>query len=606
MSRKSIASLVVALLAAMALSAHAQLQPSVTGSSSMPGSTTATGTTTPATPPVLGTIIPATGPLPSSTSTLPTLSAPRPPLPPSTTPPPAPVAGQPVPTYDPAGIRTDVFGANLFGGAFARQGATQFNPDYVIASGDQIQVRLWGAFDFDAPLVVDPQGNVFIPHVGPVRVLGVRNQELQRIVEGAVSRTFRNNVKSYASLAAAQPVRIFVGGNVMRPGLYSGTSMDSLLHYLDQAGGIDPDRGSFLAVQVKRGTNVRATVNLYDFLLQGVMPLIQLSDGDVVFVPQRQNTVRVSGLAENNKRFEFGSGSRSVADLIRLAKPLPAATHVRVVRNTGALSNVEYYPLSEASRVVLQNGDDLEFTADKKPGTITVRVQGEHLSPQEYVLPYGTRMGDLLRDIQFSERSDTDSVQLFRLSVKERQRQMLATTLRSLEAAALTARSGTSDEARLRKEESELLLQFVDRARNIEPRGQVLIAASSARDTLLLENGDVLNVPTRDGLVLVSGEVLFPNAIAFEPNLSLEDYIRRAGGYTQNADAARVVVARRDGSFLEASGRGFFRSANELAVRQGDEVLVLPKIDVKSRQIWKDWSQILFQIAVVARVAVGL
>jgi protein involved in polysaccharide export with SLBB domain len=606
MSRKSIASLVVALLAAMALTVQAQ--PSLTGSSSTPGGTTATSTTT-TTPPILGTIIPATGPLPSSTSTLPALTAPRAPLPPSTTTttPPPPMPGQPLPTYDQAGIRSDVFGANLFAGAFARQGATQFNPDYVIASGDQIQVRLWGAFDFDAPLVVDPQGNVFIPHVGPVRVLGVRNQELQRIVEAAVGRTFRNNVNSYASLAAAQPVRIFVGGNVMRPGLYSGTSMDSLLHYLDQAGGIDPDRGSFLAVQVKRGTNVRATVNLYDFLLQGVMPLIQLSDGDVVFVPPRQNTVRVSGLAENNKRFEFGADSRSVADLARLAKPLPAATHVRVVRNTGALSNVEYYPLSEASRVVLQNGDDLEFTADKKPGTITVRVQGEHLSPQEYVLPYGTRMGDLLREIRYSERSDTESVQLFRLSVKERQRQMLATTLRSLEAAALTARSGTSDEARLRKDESELLLQWVDRARNIEPRGQVLIARSSARDTLLLENGDVLNVPTRDGLVLVSGEVLFPNAIAFEPNLSLDDYIRRAGGYTQNADAARVIVARRDGSFLEANGsRGLFSAPAELAVRQGDEVLVLPKIDVKSRQIWKDWSQILFQIAVVARVAVGL
>lgn len=33
---------------------------------------------------------------------------------------------------------------------------------------------------------------------------------------------------------------------VYRPGLYSGTSMDSLLHFLDQAGGIDPERGSFL------------------------------------------------------------------------------------------------------------------------------------------------------------------------------------------------------------------------------------------------------------------------------------------------------------------------------------------------------------------------
>jgi protein involved in polysaccharide export with SLBB domain len=57
-------------------------------------------------------------------------------------------------------------------------------------------------------------------------------------------------------------VGVFVSGYVHRPGLYNGTSMDSLLHYLDQAGGIDPERGSFLVVQVKRGSQVRAVVNL--------------------------------------------------------------------------------------------------------------------------------------------------------------------------------------------------------------------------------------------------------------------------------------------------------------------------------------------------------
>ena len=308
-----------------------------------------------------------------------------------------------------ANLRSDVFGANLFSGSFAREGATQFNPDYMLTTGDQVQLRMWGAYDFDSVLTVDPQGNLFIPHVGPVRVLGVRNQELQRIVEQAVARTFRSNVRSYASLAAAQPVRVFVGGNVMRPGLYSGTSMDSLLHYIDQAGGIDPERGSFLAVQVKRGTTVRTTVNLYDFLLQGIMPLIQLGDGDVVFVPPRQSTVRVNGLAENQKRFEFSGPNRTVADLMQLAKPLPQATHVRVVRNTGTVRNIEYYALAEANRVGLQNGDDIEFTADKKPGTIAVRVQGEHLSAQEYVLPYGTRLGQLLQQVRFSESCTTKS-----------------------------------------------------------------------------------------------------------------------------------------------------------------------------------------------------
>ena len=457
-------------------------------------------------------------------------------------------------------------------------------------------------------MTVDPKGNIFLPNAGPIKVLGVRNQDLQRQVEAAVAKVFRANVSSYASLAAAQPVRIFVSGFVNRPGLYSGTSMDSLLHYLDQAGGIDPERGSFLTVQVKRGQQVRASANLYDFLLNGTLPLTQLADGDVIFVAPRQNTVKVAGLAENAKRFEFADDSRSVADLIKLAKPKAAATHVRVVRNTGATKNTEYYPLAEAARVTLHNGDDLEFTADKKPGTITVRVEGEHQSAQEYVLPYGARMAELLKQIEYSERSDKENLQLFRQSIKARQKQMLETSLKSLETAALTARSGTNDEAILRKQEAELILQWVERAKKIEPNGQVVIAQAESRNDLLLENGDILRVPTKDGLVLVSGEVLFPNAVAFDSSLGLDDYIRRAGGYTQNADSARIIVARRDGSFLEAGGkRGFFSSEPvRVAIRAGDEVLVLPKIDVKSRQIWKDMTQIIYQIAVSAKVVFGL
>ena len=100
------------------------------------------------------------------------------------------------------------------------------------------------------------------------------------------------------------------------------------------------------------------------------------------------------------------------------------------------------------------------------------------------------------------------------------------------------------------------------------------------------------------------------DAIAFDKALSLDDYIRRGGGYTQNADSARIIVARRDGSFTEAGGdKGFFSLGNgnsNTAVRAGDEILVLPKIDVKSRQIWKDLTQIIYQIAVSAKVVLGL
>ena len=493
-------------------------------------------------------------------------------------------------------LNSDVFGAQLFTGSFAQAGATQFNPDYLIATGDQIHLRFWGGFSFDSVLTVDPQGNLFLPQVGPVKVLGVRNQDMQRVVEAAAGKVFRANVNSYANLAAAQPVRVFVGGYVNRPGLYNGTSMDSVLHYLDSAGGIDLDRGSFLKVQVKRGEQVRATLNLYDFLLAGRIPLVQLSDGDVIFVTPRHNTVKVSGQAENAKRFEFMGETLTLKELIGLAKPMAQTTHVRIVRNSGTIRNVEYYLLAEAGEITVANGDEAEFTADKKPGTITVRVEGEHQSPQEYVLPYGARLGELMKHIQFTERSDAQNIQLRRVSVRERQKSLLQTSLQSLESTVLTARSGTSDEARLRKDEADIILQWVDRAKKIEPSGQVQIAQAGNRDTLLLENGDILKVPAKDGLVLVSGEVLFPNAIAFDAKLDLEDYINRAGGFTQNADNSRIIIAHRDGSFEQDRGD----------LRAGDEVLVLPKVDVKSRQIWKDMTQILYQIAISAKVVLGL
>lgn len=522
--------------------------------------------------------------------------------------PPAEVSPQSPPYFDYSeNLKSEIFGANLFTGAFAHKGPTQFNPDYAITVGDSLQVRLWGAFDADALFIVDPQGNIFLPNVGPVKVLGVRNKDLHATVEAAVRKVFRANVYSYTSLAAAQPVRVFVSGFVPRPGLYNGTSMDSLLHFLDQAGGIDPTRGSFLNVEVKRGNQVRAKVNLYEFLLDGRISLVQFADGDVIFISPRQNTVMVSGLAENAKRFEFADNGQTVADLAKLAKPLAAATHVRVVRNTGAARNTEYYPLSEASSVVLKNGDELEFTADKKPGSITVRVEGEHMSAQEYVMPYGARMGDLLKQIEYSERSDKEGVQLFRLSVKERQKKMLQASLKSLEAAALSARSGTSDEALLRREEANLLLQWVERANKVEPMGQVIIAQSENKGELLLENGDVVRIPTKDGLVLVGGEVLFPTAVAFDKGLDIQEYVRRAGGYTQNADSARILVAHRDGSYDEEKGnKGFFSTGREVSLRPGDEILVLPKIDTKSRQIWKDLTQIIYQIAVSAKVVLDL
>jgi hypothetical protein len=190
-----------------------------------------------------------------------------------------------------------------------------------------------------------------------------------------------------------------------------------------------------------------------------------------------------------------------------------------------------------------------------------------------------------------------EAVQLFRRSVAERQKELLEGSLRSLETYALTARSATSEEAALRGREAQQILEFIERARRIQPRGQVILTHTDAAGQTLLEDGDLIRVPEISNVVLVSGEVIFPNAVVYDQRADLERYVAGAGGYTQGADRARVMVVHQDGSVGEAG---------KVDIRPGDEIMVLPKIETKNVELARGITQIIYQTAVAARIALGL
>lgn len=493
-----------------------------------------------------------------------------------------------------------MFGSQMFSGRFASEAFSGFNPDYQVAVGDRITVRMWGGFTHDATQAVDAQGNLFIPNVGPVKVLGVRNADLNATVESQVKRTFRASVGVYATLEAAQPVKVYVTGFVRAPGLYAGLSSDSVLYYLDRAGGIDPARGSYLQVDVLRSGRVRAQVDLYRFLLDGRIDPLQLQDGDTIVAAPRKHTVQVAGEVLNPYIFEFAASQVTATELLALARPRPGATHLSIVRKIGTERRSEYHPLAAAAQVVIQDGDEVTLTSDKYPGTILVRVEGAHLGERSLVLPYGARLKDAVARLKPAPQANPAALQLYRKSVAARQKELLEGSLRSLETYALTARSATSEEASLRQREGDQILQFVERARRAQPRGQVVLADAAGAGETLLEDGDVIRLPETSNVVLVSGEVLMPNALVFTEGEDIESYIRRAGGYTQGADEARVLVVRQDGSLVEA-----LPSARTV-LRAGDELMVLPKVQTKNIEVTRGITQIIYQIAVAARIALGL
>lgn len=487
-----------------------------------------------------------------------------------------------------------VFGSNMFNGRFLAEQFTGFNPDYQIHVSDQIVLRMWGAFTYESMVTVDPQGNIFIPNVGPVHVLGVRNGELNRHVESSIRSVYRANVGVYATLAAAQQVKVYVTGFVLQPGLYGGLSSDSILYYLDKAGGIDPERGSYLEVAVLRGGRQRAKFNLYDFLLHGQIQPLQLVDGDTIVVAARKSTVAVTGEVSNAYRFEFGRPEVYASELLALARPKASATHISIVRKEGPKYQSEYHPIGAADNVIVRSGDEVTITADKYPGTILVRVEGANLGPHTLVLPYGARLKDATARMKPAPQSNPSAVQLFRKSVAVRQKEMLDNSLRTLQAMVLTPRSSTSEEADLRQKDAQLALQFIERARNIQPIGQVVLGPRQDAPNVLLADEDVIRIPEATNLVMVHGEVLFPNAVVHSRGSSVDDYIDQAGGYTQNGDNSRVLVLHQDGTYST--------DGEDTHVRPGDEIMVLPKVDTKNWEFARTIAQILFYLGVAARV----
>ncbi|MBL1377749.1 polysaccharide biosynthesis/export family protein [Zobellella iuensis] len=490
------------------------------------------------------------------------------------------------------------FGAHLFTGGFRGIRADGLNPDYVITPGDQVTLRVWGAVDIDRVLPVDAQGNIFIPGVGPIKVQGIRHGELDGRVRAAVNSIYSNNVQVYTNLQGVQPVSVFVTGYVQNPGRFAGTPNDSLLYFLDQAGGIDDAVGSYRKVRVVRNGSTIASADLYDFLINGNLPRPQFRDGDTLVVEERGPTVTVEGDVARPYRYELTPGAMSGQDLLQLARLQSNVTHVllRGARSQGPVSS--YLDLADFYQQPLQSGDQVLFSSDLRDDTIVVTLEGSYYGPSRFALPRDTRLHELLDAVAVpADMTDVTSISLKRQSVAERQRQALEESLNRLETTYLGASSATNEEAQIRVREAELISQFIERARQVEPNGRLVLANNGQISNIRLQDGDVITIPEKSDALLISGEVLVPQSVVFAPGRSAQDYITGAGGFTDRADKKRILVVRQNGEVREAA---------DVTLSPGDEILVLPAAPTKNLQLASTLTQILYHIAIAAKVAIDL
>ncbi len=492
------------------------------------------------------------------------------------------------------------FGANIFAGHSASKRNDGLDANYRLAAGDKVSLHIWGIAEIvqaDTVVTVDASGNIFIPKVGAVKVSGVRAADLQGVVKRKLSERYKSGVNVYVNILTATPVSVFVTGGVVRPGQYAGLQSDSVLSFLQQAGGIDSLRGSYRNIRVMRYNKPIATVDLYAFLLWGKLPHLQFRDGDTILVGPQGGTVKVEGEVRGKFSFEFGGKSTRGLELIKYARPYDKTTNVNISGTRRGKPWSSYLPINTFRNIRIMDGDTLRFVTDVPLKTMAVRVEGSHLGNSYYSINKGTRLKELLDYIAVDpNEADIGNIYIKRKSVALRQKQNLDKSIFRLERAVLTTPASSDGEAIIRAKEAELVLQFVKHAKNVKVDGRVVVSDRGRVNNIRLEEGDVIVIPKKSDVIIVSGEVQIPQSLVYASNASILDYVQRSGGFTERAERQKIVVVKPNGQVLMGA---------HLKISPGDEIMVFPKFDEKTMQFNKDLIAIIFQIATSAK-AVGI
>lgn len=486
------------------------------------------------------------------------------------------------------------FGAELFNGHFKEHKSFHENSNYILNINDKISVKMWGTHEYlDNNLTIDKQGNIFIPEVGVIYVLGSTASQLQKRVQKNVQKVFNKDVHVYADVQEYQSISVYVTGSVENIGLYEGLSTDSILQFIDKAKGIKQGVGSFRNIELIRNKEIIRVIDLYDFLLTGSVDAFQFKDGDTLFIKPMKHYINIDGEVARPYIFELLNDTVVMSEIIAYVLPSIKANSFTVTNWNDASKITKEYALATDLNIQLKSGDEVSFDSNYYTKSMRLTVKGEHTGKRHIAISKGATLSEILGTLDFTDLSDIKNIKIYQKRVALVQKSLLEAKLKELERSVLTTDSASAEEAEIRASESQRILAFIAKARKVEPKGQLILDKNSDLRKVVLEEGDEIFIPAKSNFVVVDGEVNMPNALMYQEGKNIEDYIDLCGSYSDRADTSKILL-------IKANGQVLFDNDS---VEAGDSILVLRKIDSKNT-IWiKDITQILYQIAIGAAVA---
>jgi protein involved in polysaccharide export with SLBB domain len=302
-------------------------------------------------------------------------------------------------------------------------------PDYVVGPGDGLTINLTGGISQRLQRVVDREGRVALPEVGAVEVAGKNLGEVQHLVRTVLRGQFRE-VEADVSLSRIRTVRVYVVGDVERPGTYDVSSLSTPLNALFLAGGPTSD-GSLRILEHYRGKQLVQKVDVYDLLLHGnTGNMERLEAGDTIVVPPLRGEVTVEGMVRRPAIYELNDETSLAAVLQLAGGVLPTGTlrHVDVERVVSHESrtmlrldipetNNDQQVNTALEDFKIQEGDKIKITPILPYADKTVYLDGYVSRPGKFAYSDGMKVTDLIKSYKdLLPEPSTTHAEIIRLS----------------------------------------------------------------------------------------------------------------------------------------------------------------------------------------------
>ncbi len=466
----------------------------------------------------------------------------------------------------------------IFGYDYFQYSPTTFAPvsgvpvtsDYIVGPGDKFSISYFGNEVLKTESFVSREGNLILPLIGPVNLLGLSYNNAIELIKNRVSTDLIGTQVSI-SLLELRSISIYMLGESYKPGKYTISGLSSVTNTLFITGGVS-EEGSLRNIQIRRNNKVIATYDFYDFLLNGSTESdIQLEDGDVIFIPFIENKVRLGEAFKRPHLYEFRPGE-NISDAIKMAGGYKfdvnpgAKLEVSFIDADSFKRELQRFSFTDASERSLQDGDIINIPKTSGLEYRTVTLTGEFQNPGEYSIQDGDRILDLIyRAGGYSSSAYSEGGIFLRKSVAELQKESYLRTADLLEKTLVDAvTQGNLTDVNL-----EPITVLIEKIRTEDPIGRMVVdldSLSLKTDPMLnfiVHDGDTIHIPKRPNSISVAGEVLNPSTLAFRPGLSALKYIDLAGGLNETADENKIFVILPNGQ-SEVVKRSLFGGSTNL------------------------------------------